>query len=146
MKVLGINSAFHESAAAVVVDGRVVAAVEEERFNRRKHAKPADVDNAHELPTRSIAFCLAEAGISPEDLDLVAYSFDVSLRRDTFRSDPLSNPGDWGSAAGEESFLTSLDKVPSELSSHLGIDVSRCSVGYLTTWPTRRRRTTPPTT
>ena len=39
MVVLGINSVYHESAAAIVVDGSLVAAVEEERFNRRKHGK-----------------------------------------------------------------------------------------------------------
>ena len=39
MRVLGINAVFHDSAAALVVDGRIVAAAEEERFSRRKHGK-----------------------------------------------------------------------------------------------------------
>lgn len=56
VNVLGINSVYHESAAALLVDGELVAAVEEERFNRIKHGKEADWDNSHQLPERSIRF------------------------------------------------------------------------------------------
>src|SRR4030095_14867464 len=62
MIALGINSVYHESSAAIVVDGRLVAAVEEERFNRCKHGKPARVDNPHQPPARAIEFCLRTAG------------------------------------------------------------------------------------
>ena len=48
MNILGINSVFHESSAALIIDGEVVAACEEERFNRIKHAKEARVENPHE--------------------------------------------------------------------------------------------------
>jgi len=61
--VLGINSAYHESAACLLRDGLPVAFAEEERFNRRKHGKPARVDNADELPRQAIQFCLRQAGI-----------------------------------------------------------------------------------
>ena len=50
LNVLGINSVYHESAAALLVDGALVVAVEEERFNRIKHGKPAAFDNPHQLP------------------------------------------------------------------------------------------------
>jgi carbamoyltransferase len=88
VRVLGVNCVFHESSAALIVDGRVVAAAEEERFNRVKHAKPALVSNADTLPERAIAFCLEQAGIESGEIDLIAVSFDPELRRDTFQADP----------------------------------------------------------
>jgi carbamoyltransferase len=82
MRVLGINAVFHDPAAALVVDGRVVAAAEEERFSRRKHGKRPVPFSAWELPELAAAWCLAEAGLRPGDLDAVAYSFDPGLCRD----------------------------------------------------------------
>lgn len=82
MRVLGINAIFHDPAAALIVDGRVVAAAEEERFSRRKHGKRPVPFSAWELPELSAAWCLAEAGLKPADLDAVAYSFDPGLSRD----------------------------------------------------------------
>ncbi|HZH19070.1 MAG TPA: carbamoyltransferase N-terminal domain-containing protein, partial [Geodermatophilus sp.] len=79
MKVLGINAIYHDPSAALVIDGRVVAAAEEERFSRRKHGKRPLPWSAWELPELSAAWCLAEAGIRPEELDAVAYSFDPAL-------------------------------------------------------------------
>jgi carbamoyltransferase len=79
VRVLGINAIFHDSAAAVVADGRIVAAAEEERFSRRKHAKRPVPFSAWELPEQAIAWALAEAGLEPADLDAVAYSFDPTL-------------------------------------------------------------------
>ncbi len=78
-RVLGVNAVFHDPAAALVVDGVVVAATEEERFTRRKHGKDAVPFSTWELPERSAAWCLARAGLAPEDLDAVAYSYDPSL-------------------------------------------------------------------
>ena len=79
LRVLGVNAVFHDPAAALVVDGQVVAAAEEERFTRRKHGKPPVPFATWELPERSAAWCLAEAGLSPDDLDAVAYSYDPAL-------------------------------------------------------------------
>ncbi|MBN2453519.1 MAG: carbamoyltransferase [Candidatus Omnitrophica bacterium] len=68
MKVLGFGGPFflHDPAAAIIVDGKVVAAAEEERFIRVKHAigKPC---------ARSIEFCLKQAGVSPKEIDAVAF-------------------------------------------------------------------------
>jgi carbamoyltransferase len=93
VKVLGINAIYHDPAAALVVDGRIVAAAEEERFSRRKHGKRPLPWSAWELPELSAAWCLAEAGISPDELDAVAYSFDPSLMG-TPEESGLDDPGD----------------------------------------------------
>ena len=79
MKVLGVNAVFHDPAAALVVDGETVAAAEEERFTRRKHGKPPVPFSTWELPERSAAWCLEEAGLEPAELDAVAYSYDPAL-------------------------------------------------------------------
>ena len=93
MRVLGINAIFHDPAAALVVDGRVVAAAEEERFSRRKHGKRPVPFSAWELPEQAAAWCLEYAGLRPGDLDAVAYSFDPSLCRDADGLG-LSDPSD----------------------------------------------------
>lgn len=63
--ILGISAFYHDSAAALVVDGRVVAAAQEERFTRRKH------DAA--FPSLALAYCLREAGLEPGQLDYVVF-------------------------------------------------------------------------
>jgi carbamoyltransferase len=82
MRVLGINAIFHDPSAALIVDGQVVAAAEEERFSRRKHGKRPVPFSAWELPELAAAWCLESAGLRPGDLDAVAYSFDPGLCRD----------------------------------------------------------------
>jgi carbamoyltransferase len=79
MRVLGINAVFHDPAAALVVDGRVVAAAEEERFSRRKHGKRPVPFSAWELPEQAARWCLEEADLTPSDVDVVAYSYDPSM-------------------------------------------------------------------
>ncbi len=76
MIVLGINAAFHDSAAVLVRDGRVVAASEEERFTRIKHAKRPVPFSAWEMPFHAINDCLQQAGIDLADVEHVAYSYD----------------------------------------------------------------------
>ncbi|MPY85443.1 MAG: carbamoyltransferase [Actinophytocola sp.] len=83
MRVLGINAVFHDPAAAVVVDGRIVAAAEEERFSRRKHGKRPVPFAAWELPEQAARWCLDEAGLSPADVDVVGYSYDPGLVDDS---------------------------------------------------------------
>jgi len=65
LKILGISAYYHDSAAALVVDGDIVAAAQEERFTRKKHD--------FGFPGKAIQYCLAEAGIGEEDLDYVVY-------------------------------------------------------------------------
>ncbi|MFC6080398.1 carbamoyltransferase family protein [Sphaerisporangium aureirubrum] len=81
MRFLGINAIFHDPAAALVVDGEVVAAAEEERFSRRRHGKRPVPFSAWELPEQAAAWCLRKAGLRAEDLDGVAYSYDPELVR-----------------------------------------------------------------
>jgi carbamoyltransferase len=79
MMVLGVNAVFHDPAAALVVDGEIVAAAEEERFSRRKHGKPCVPFSTWELPELSARWCLEQHGIPARDLDAVAYSYDPEL-------------------------------------------------------------------
>src|SRR3954470_9751632 len=63
--ILGISAFYHDSAAALVVDGRVVAAAQEERFTRKKHDAG--------FPAKAVAYCLAESGLDAADLDWVGF-------------------------------------------------------------------------
>lgn len=124
MKILGINSVYHETAAALIVDGTVRCAVEEERFNRYKHGAEARVDNPYELPIHSIRYCLQQGQIQGQELDAVCFSFDPSLRQREWQSDPYALPGDWGHPDGEAIFQAGLMKVQAVLSANLGTDIS----------------------
>jgi carbamoyltransferase len=79
MRVLGVNGVFHDPAAALVIDGEIVAAAEEERFNRRKHGKAPVPFSTWELPEQAADWCLRHVGLDPSDLDAVAYSYDPQL-------------------------------------------------------------------
>ncbi|MBX3707342.1 MAG: carbamoyltransferase [Pseudomonadales bacterium] len=65
MRVLGVSAYYHDSAAALVDDGRIVAAAQEERFTRKKH------DSS--FPERAIGYCLEEAGLALADIDYVVF-------------------------------------------------------------------------
>src|SRR5690349_3907272 len=82
MRVLGISAVFHDPAAALVVDGQIVAAAEEERFTRRKHGKHAVPFSTWELPIESARWCLVQAGLQPSDLAAIGYSYDPRLMTD----------------------------------------------------------------
>src|SRR5215203_6094327 len=77
--VLGVNAVFHDPATAVVVDGAIVAAAEEERFTRRKHGKSPVPFSTWEVPEHAARFCLRQAGLEAEHIDAVAYSYDPDL-------------------------------------------------------------------
>ena len=79
MRVLGVNAVFHDPAAALVVDGRIVAAAEEERFTRRKHGKPCVPFSTWELPEQSARWALRGACVAPNEIDAVGYSYDPDL-------------------------------------------------------------------
>lgn len=65
MKILGISAFYHDSAAAILVDGKIIAAAQEERFSRIKH------DAA--FPVNAVKFCLRQAGLSIDDVDAIAF-------------------------------------------------------------------------
>ena len=65
MRILGVSAFYHDSAAALIDDGRIVAAAQEERFTRKKH------DAA--FPKKSITYCLEEAGLTLDQIDFVAF-------------------------------------------------------------------------
>jgi carbamoyltransferase len=60
----------HDSAAAMIIDGELVAAVAEERLNRKKHTG--------DFPANAIRYCLSEAGITLDEIDEIAHGFDYS--------------------------------------------------------------------
>src|SRR5437899_6825876 len=72
MNILGISAFYHDSAAALVRDGEIVAAAQEERFSRTKHDE--------RFPAAAVAYCLREAGMTPADLDYVAF-YDKPLTK-----------------------------------------------------------------
>jgi carbamoyltransferase len=65
MKILGLSAHYHDSAAALLIDGLPVAAVQEERLSRRK--------NDAAFPIEAVEYCLDTAGIQPDDLDAVVF-------------------------------------------------------------------------
>ena len=65
MRILGLSAFYHDSAAALLVDGELVAAAQEERFTRKKHDAG--------FPKNALEYCLAEAGIDLEEVDYVAF-------------------------------------------------------------------------
>jgi len=65
MNVLGISAYYHDSAACLVVDGEIVAAAQEERFTRKKHDAS--------FPSHAVAYCLKDAGLSIDDIDLAGF-------------------------------------------------------------------------
>src|SRR6478609_3501450 len=87
MYTLGINAAYHDQAACLVQDGRVIAAAEDERFTHIKHGKRPVPFSAWELPFHAIDYCLKEAGIRLADVDHVAYSYDPNLLLGKHRDD-----------------------------------------------------------
>lgn len=72
MKILGISAFYHDSAAALIVDGKIVAAAQEERFSRKKHDEG--------FPVNAVRYCLHEGGVGPKDLDGVAF-YDKPLAK-----------------------------------------------------------------
>jgi carbamoyltransferase len=72
----------HDSAAALIIDGQLIAAAAEERFSRKKHSG--------DFPVGAISYCLAEAGISLEDVDEIVHSFDYQPFRNIFFLDAIT--------------------------------------------------------
>jgi carbamoyltransferase len=141
MNVLGISAHYHDSAAALVVDGVPVCAVQEERLSRRKH------DAA--FPVAAIGWCLDHAGLDPADLDAVVF-YERSMQKferiltctlRAFPSSWRSFPNAMKSSLGEKVWVRGI------ISSHLGVPrhrilftghhESHAAAAFLTA-PTRR--------
>ena len=65
MHILGISAFYHDSAACLIKDGKIMAAAQEERFTRKKHD--------HSFPAKAVDYCLKNSGISSKDIDLVVF-------------------------------------------------------------------------
>jgi len=121
MNTLGINAVYHDPAACLVQDGRVIAAAEEERFTHVKHGKRPIPFSTYELPFHAIDYCLREAGIALADIDHIAYSYDPFLLLDRHRDEavitlPLEpsaypTPDEWESP-WDPLFLSSIVNAP----------------------------------
>src|SRR3954464_5501288 len=119
MKILGISAHYHDSAAALLVDGEPVGAVQEERLSRRK--------NDAGFPLQAIEWCLDEAGIEPADLDAVVFYERPMLKFDRILTSALrAFPHSWRSfpkaiknTLGEKAWVRGL------ISSHLGVPGKR---------------------
>src|SRR5436190_11773920 len=141
MKILGISAHYHDAAAAVVVDGVPVCAVQEERLSRRK--------NDAAFPLAAVEWCLEHAGIEPEDLDAVVFYEKPMLKFDRILTCALrAFPRSWRmfpkamkNSLGEKVWVRGL------ISSHLGVPgrkvlftehhQSHAAAAFLTA-PTRR--------
>jgi carbamoyltransferase len=141
MKILGVSAHYHDSAAALVVDGVPVAAVQEERLSRRK--------NDAAFPLGAIEWCLESAGLEPDDLDAVVFYERSMLKFDRILTSALrAFPRSWRSfphaiknSLGEKVWVRGI------ISSQLGVPrhkilftdhhASHAAAAFLTA-PTRR--------
>ena len=80
--ILGISSFYHDSAAALIIDGRIVAAAQEERFTRKKHDD--------RFPSEAIQYCLREASLDAGSLDYVGFYDKPLLKFDRLLETYLS--------------------------------------------------------
>lgn len=122
MLTLGINATFHDCSAALVCDGRVVSAVEEERFTRIKHGKRPVPFSTWQLPYYAIDHVLGEADCDLEDVDHIAYAFDPALLADTIAPEgrielPLEPSAHWSGPGSpwDGLFLSYIVNAPRQL-------------------------------
>lgn len=110
MILIGINSAYHESAVALFEDNRLLFAIEEERLNRIKHGKKATVENGDVLPELSLE--LVKKHVPPREVDVVVFSFRPFLRKyfnpSPFDKETYIPKGNFGTEEGEELFYEKL--------------------------------------
>lgn len=126
--ILGINSVYHEPAVCLVKNGKIIVAVEEERFNRIRHGKFVLTNNPHELPYQSIDYCLNWAKIKLEHVDYIGFSFIPKERfkknRKYLKHFPVKTiSGELGSIEGEKKFYKNLRKIPYLLEKRYGTDI-----------------------
>lgn len=114
MLILGINATYHEISASIIRDGHIVAAVEEERFNRIKHGKLATTSHPFKLPVQSIKYCLNAARALPKDVEYIAYAFNPKKIDDAFQDGTYKNH--LSSLSGPQRRALALSEVPAKLS------------------------------
>ena len=119
MNILGISCYYHDAAAALLVDGDLMAAAEEERFTRKKH------DSS--FPKHAISFCLKTAGLTPEDLDYVVFYEKPLVKFERILQTTLSTfPKSWG--VFRESMVTWFDEklwIKSKLQTGVGVPANK---------------------
>ena len=125
MYTLGINAAFHDCSAALVKNGEVVAAAEEERFTHVKHGKRPVPFTTWQLPYHAIDYCLSHENITLSDVDRIAYAFDpyallkkdvasdVSIPLPLQPSDPPAKIA--GASPWERLFISYIVNAPRQL-------------------------------
>lgn len=119
MYILGVSCNYHDAAAALIRDGEIIAAAQEERFTRKKHDAS--------FPLHSIGFCLSEANIAARDLDYVAFYEKPLLK---FERVLLTGLGTFptSSSAFRESMIAWFNEklwIKSKIMSHLDIPARR---------------------
>ena len=107
MHILGISCFYHDAAACLLKDGNIIAAVEEERFTRKKH------DN--NFPINSIKYCLAEAKISINDIDYIGFYEKPIIKFDRLLSTYIATfpKSYWSFCKAMPSWLTEKLRIPS---------------------------------
>lgn len=119
MKILGLSCFYHDAAAALLVDGQLVAAAEEERFSRKKHDAG--------FPARAVRFCLRQARLEARDLDYVVFYEKPFLKFERILTTALhAVPRSWG-VFGDAMTTWLLDKlwVKNVIREGLGIESDR---------------------
>ncbi len=119
MNILGINAYHGNASAAIVCDGRLVAAVEEERFNRVKYAAG--------FPAQAIRYCLKEAGLQLKDIDRVAVPRDPYARLATKLFYAMRMPS---FARERMKVLTKFTGIPEALAQTFDIDPARVTANF----------------
>jgi carbamoyltransferase len=122
MYILGINAVFHDSAACILKDGKLLAAAEEERFTHIKHGKRPVPFSTYQLPFHAIDYCLGVAGIHINDIGEIAYSFDPKILADNLNEpqvsipySPLREKAADGQAEWDPLFLSFIINAPRQL-------------------------------
>ena len=117
----------HDSAAALVVDGVPVAAAAEERFNRQKHSA--------RFPIGAIGYCLGEAGLKLDDIDLIAHSFDYAPYRRAYSIHPITARF-YSEVCSREALLSlanrDLPGFPAQRIQHVNHHLSHAASAYYT--------------
>lgn len=122
MYILGINAVFHDSAACILKDGKLLAAAEEERFTHIKHGKRPVPFSTYQLPYHAINYCLSVAGIHLNEVDEIAYSFDPKILAQNLNEPTVSIPyspvrekPEDGQAEWDPLFLSFIINAPRQL-------------------------------